>query len=71
MSCNQASRDLSTGIRTDVGWNDQPESTEESNEHKDNVRHVDTAQTVNEDVEYQTQISSMVSKPIIRESIEL
>ena len=52
-------------------WNDQPESTEESNEHKDNVRHVDTAQTVNEDVEYQTQISSMVSKPIIRESIEL
>ena len=47
-------------------WNDQPESTEESNEHKDNDRHVDTAQTVNEDVEYQTQISSMVSKPIIR-----
>ena len=44
----------------------QMESTEESNEHKDNVRHVDTAQTVNEDVEYQTQISSMVSKPIIR-----
>ena len=54
-----------------VNWytyrcNDQPESTEESNDHKDNVRHVDTAQTVNEDVEYQTQISSMVSKPIIR-----
>ena len=37
MSCKQASRDLSTGIRTDVGCNDQPESTEESNEHKDNV----------------------------------
>ena len=46
-------------------WYDQPESNEESNEHKDNVRHVDTAQTVNEDVEYQTQISSMVYKPII------
>ena len=47
-------------------WYDQPESNEESNEHKDNVRHVDTAQTVNEDVEYQTQTSSMVSKLIIR-----
>ena len=64
MSCKQASRDLSTGIRA-YRWNDQPEYTEESNEHKDNVRHVDTEQTVNEDVE-QTQISSMVYKPIIR-----
>ena len=67
VSKNLEIKDLSTVTE----MNDQHDLNEKSSEHEDNVAEVEDvdevpAQTLNEDVEYQTQTSTTVSKPIIR-----